>query len=522
MERLKVPVYTVAMGDTTPQRDLLVADVRANDVAYLGNTFPVEADVRANRAAGMASTFTISLVSGNTEAVVYREAIAPSSNAFSKPVSARLEAKAMGVAHYRLRIAPIAGEVTTANNTRDVFVEVLNGKNRVLIAAASPHPDLGTLRTALLAKQNTDVTLAYADNLPTNLKGVDLLILHGLPGGTADARPLLTAAAAANVPVWFIATRQSNFAALNAAQQVVQLQARSGTFNEVQALVEPSFSLFQLAQGTTTLLAQLPPLDAPLGNASANASAVLLRQKIGAIATPLPLFAFGGTPSRKQALLLGEGLWRWRLEEYKQTKSNTATNELIAKTVQYLTLRTDRKPFKARPDKRIYDENEPILFGAELYNKSFEPVNTPDVQLTLTAAGGRVFRYQFSKTGTGYSLNAGTLPPATYQYEAKTAYDGNAYVERGSIAVRALQLETQATTADHALLALLAQKTGGRLVYPREAATLATLIKARTDVRPIAYRDEQVAEVINLGWLFFALVGLLGLEWFWRKFSGGY
>jgi len=45
--RLGAPIFTVALGDTTPQRDLLIKRVYHNKIAYLGDKFNIEVDVLA-------------------------------------------------------------------------------------------------------------------------------------------------------------------------------------------------------------------------------------------------------------------------------------------------------------------------------------------------------------------------------------------------------------------------------------------------------------------------------------------
>ena len=38
----QAPLYAIALGDTTPRKDLLISNLTHNDLAFLGNTFPVE------------------------------------------------------------------------------------------------------------------------------------------------------------------------------------------------------------------------------------------------------------------------------------------------------------------------------------------------------------------------------------------------------------------------------------------------------------------------------------------------
>ena len=35
----QAPLYAIALGDTTPRKDLLISNLTHNDLAFLGNTF---------------------------------------------------------------------------------------------------------------------------------------------------------------------------------------------------------------------------------------------------------------------------------------------------------------------------------------------------------------------------------------------------------------------------------------------------------------------------------------------------
>ncbi|HWW42868.1 MAG TPA: hypothetical protein VNZ46_26335, partial [Pedobacter sp.] len=45
--KLKAPMYTIALGDTIPKRDVLIANVNYNNMVYLGNDFTVDVQVQA-------------------------------------------------------------------------------------------------------------------------------------------------------------------------------------------------------------------------------------------------------------------------------------------------------------------------------------------------------------------------------------------------------------------------------------------------------------------------------------------
>ena len=58
---LAVPIYTVALGDTTRHPEASIGHVRYNQVAYLGNQFPMEVTIRSHLLQGQKGTLSVSL-----------------------------------------------------------------------------------------------------------------------------------------------------------------------------------------------------------------------------------------------------------------------------------------------------------------------------------------------------------------------------------------------------------------------------------------------------------------------------
>ena len=48
-KNLNYPVYTVALGDSTPQADIILSKIYYNKIAFLGNKFPVQISVEARK-----------------------------------------------------------------------------------------------------------------------------------------------------------------------------------------------------------------------------------------------------------------------------------------------------------------------------------------------------------------------------------------------------------------------------------------------------------------------------------------
>ena len=63
--KLNVPVYTIALGDTTVKRDISIKRVYHNKIAYLGDKFSIQVDISARNCQGELTNLTVSKVGAN-------------------------------------------------------------------------------------------------------------------------------------------------------------------------------------------------------------------------------------------------------------------------------------------------------------------------------------------------------------------------------------------------------------------------------------------------------------------------
>ncbi|MBK7964307.1 MAG: hypothetical protein IPK10_02630 [Bacteroidetes bacterium] len=87
----------------------------------------------------------------------------------------------------------------------------------------------------------------------------------------------------------------------------------------------------------------------------------MLNQKVGVVSTTQPLLLFHENNGRKQAVLAGEGFWRWRLSDFNDHGNHILSQEFILSIVQYLSVKESRSPFKFIA-KMNYKENENLIF----------------------------------------------------------------------------------------------------------------------------------------------------------------
>jgi len=514
----KFTVYTIALGDTSVRKDLILAKVLSNRIAYLGNKFPIEIQLSARQLAGKTTTCTVS----KGKDVLFSQQVVISGNNYSTSIPVQLDAKETGMQRYTIKLSNVDGEVSYANNIKDIFIDVLDGRQKILILADAPHPDVAAIKNALESNENYEVNSFIASDFDKPLAGYNLVILDQLPSTKNLIQKLLADIDKAKVPVLYVLGSQVSVSMFNTIQKDINVPSNGGKFNDVLPVLSKDFSLFTMSEALRSYSSKFSPLQCPFGNYKINSSvSVLFSQKIGLVETQQPLMLFTQSGEKKTGIICGEGIWRWKLQDFSEHNNQNIFNELIDKTVQYLSAKIDKSFFRIISKNNFY-ENESVDFEAEVYNDSYELINDPEVSVAIINSEGKKFPFTFNKTTNAYRLDAGVFPVGNYRYEAKVKVGAKIYSEKGEFSVSALQVEVTNTIADHQLLYSLAKKSGGEMVYPNQLKKLADLLNAREDIKPISHSEKKLSDMINLKWIFFLLLILISLEWFIRKINGAY
>ncbi len=517
-EKFPYPIYTVALGDTTPQKDVLLAKVTYNRTAFFGNKFPLEILCKAVKFAGREVTLDVNK-NGKT---VFSKKIAITSDRYLETVSITLDAKEKGLQRYQIRVSPLEEEISYANNVQDIFIDVLEGKEKILILTAAAHPDVAALKDGIESNSNYEVTVSVAGDFTDPVKPFNLVILNQLPSSNANITPLISQANEAGIPILYIIGSNTQLQAFNNLKTGLAIQQEKPGFNESQASLNNDFVLFTITEETRKLIPDFPPLSCPFGAfRTSTGISTLFDQKIGNLVTDRPLVFFGQDPNRKFGVITGEGIWRWRLNNYSLKNNHDGFNELVTKIVQFLSVRTNREPFQVKNNAQ-YLENEPITLTAELYNPSFELISEPDVEIIVTNEQNKTFPFTFSRNGNIYQLNAGMFPPGVYRFSAKTKMGNRIYTDQGEFTVIPVRLETMNTTADHSILHNLASQHSGAMVNAKNLDRLAEMLDNREDLKTMTFTQKRFTDWINLPLVFILILVLLGVEWFIRKRAGSY
>ncbi len=508
---LHSPVYTVAIGDSAVQKDMRITQVYANKVVTLNSSFELRADIVARLCKG----YNNAVVLKDGDNRLNSSALEVNSEHFDRSVSFTIKADKAGLHHYILTVPVAEGEKNVQNNRKDIFVEVVDEKRNILIASASPHPDVNAIKEALAGLQNYSVTICTPETFPANLAPYNVIILHGLPSVRNDISAQLLAA---KKPTWYILTTQTNVPAFNNLRALTNTNVMPAPLHDVLGAYNTSFNTFTLPQQIQSVTDKMPPLGVASGNITTLPSASNLftqRAGLGNVQAPLWFLQQGVAP---MALLAGDGIWRWRLYEFKNFNTHNVVDECIRQTVSFLSVNSNEKPFSVGLSKYVWRDQEPISLRAYLVNANNEQINTPDATLTITDSAGRKHDYSFERSGNTYILNIGIWAGGNYTYTARTTYNGKAYTTGGSFAVETMPVELMEQGADYPLLFALSQKYNGAFVPASAVGVLYDSITRNEHIKPLIQVNTESVPFVDRKWYFFLIMLIAVTEWLLRKY----
>lgn len=512
------PLYTIGLGNPQIFPDLKINRIMANQFAFSGNTFPLLVEVGAKEIP--AGKYLVSVYS-NGEQVADRQ-VDLNGPEDLQSIEFEILAPDPGLMKLQVAIESLEEEKNKQNNLAQVLVEILDKKQKVLLLAHAPHPDLSAIKQALESADQIDVDLKMKDQLPVDFSMYNLLILHQLPSESDGIPAVLSAVNQLELPLLLIVGGRSDLSKINQLG-FGPLYAATGQEKEnAQVILNDAFSLFQFDKIEFEAFSVYPPLTVPFPRLNKlPGQDVFYYAKIRNVSTTYPLLAFYKQTDRKLGIIGGEGLWQWRLYEFRQNGSHHTFNSMFNQIVQYLAVKLQKE--RLRLDIRtVYEEGETLLFRAEMYNAAFEKMSGPDLALKLIDEEGKEYDYLFGQKDGNYFLNAGQLPAGNYSFRAEAGFNNETLSKAGRFSILERDLETADLQANHKLLTKIALDNNGRFFLPAEFNQLLSELKSNRKSKIILREEKSKTDLIELSWILFLLLLLFSIEWFARKYHGAY
>jgi hypothetical protein len=511
-------ISTIGLGDTTQRPDLNLNALLYNKIAYEGNKFPMIAELFSYNLAG--ETITLQLEKNNT--VLERKRIKINNQNQFDQIEFLVEANESGMQRYTLRALPINSEFITSNNSKEAFIDIIDGKQKILLVAPAPHPDIKAIKNALESNENYELVTFIAGINQYIEDKYDAIILHQIPDKRRKYQNILNKIQKEHIPAFFIYGNQSDINRFNALNGAVKVQPISYQRDNVFPVFNQEFGKFLYETAHIEVLNEFSPVKVPFANYEVLPhSEVMLYQKVGKVTTRKPLLLIQRTDEWSSAVLLGEGIWSWRLQEYAKNQSHKAFDEMISKVIQFLSTKEDKRRFKVYPIKNEYLNSESVVFETEVYNEIYEQTYGHKIALRLTDDQNNSNGYSYVTSDKNSKYRISGLENGIYTYQASSVINGQTETTAGSFTVKDLQIETTKLTADHNILKNIALLNEGKFYEKNQLDQLKEDVLSQELVNKI-YSSEKYLAIINMKWGFFILIFFVSAEWFLRKYHGSY
>lgn len=519
---VRVPVNTIGIGDTVARVDLVLKNIAYNKVAYQGNKFPIRAQVLLQGIENQDVTVTV-FKDGKSISTLQKNSGTRSFLDFDF----QLDASEKGIQRYDLSIKTISQESNRRNNTASVFIEVVEGKKKIVMIAPAPHPDIKALKAVVEKNSNYEFILhipGVSEADPALLKpgAAELYIFHQAVDQAGKTTSLFSSLYKSGSSVLIMIGGSTNLRQLTAYEVPIQFESFGGQWDDATPVVNANFRDFGFSENSNGVFARYPPADVPFGkfNYPSNAQ-ILLYQRIGSVSTDRPLLMTWPDNNRKIAVLIGEGLWRWRLNEFADNGNTQVFDELFSKLIQYLSTLEDKRRFRSFPLQNEFSDSESVVIESQVYNDLYELVYGNTIRLEVRNEQGDVTNYSYVTSPGNSRYRIGGLKEGVYRFRSSTTINDKKEEVSGQFLVKAQNLEAQNLTADFGLLRTLSRETGGKF-YKLDQLPLLTNDLRQTKAASLIHSEETFNQLINLKWVFFLLLALISTEWFLRKYLGSY
>jgi hypothetical protein len=502
------PIYPVILGDTITYTDLKIQQLNVNKYAYLKNKFPIEIIATYNGNDAISTQLVVN--SGNS--IVYRQQLNFSKSNNASTISFTLPAVRVGVNSYTAKLEVLDNEKNTVNNSKPFAVEVIDQKTNVAIISDMIHPDLGMLKKSIESNEQRSVKIVTPNEFLDEKDNFQLAILYQ---PNSKFRQVFEAIEGNGINKFLIAGSQTQWTFLNQIQDNYLLDVTQ-QFEDYQATLNPNFTTFIIDDLD---FSSFPPLRSEFGDITFSTTAeILLYKKVNNTLTDLPLLITFEKGNKREALLLGENLWKWRAQSYLNEKSFQQFDNFIGKLVQYLATNKKRNRLNIEHES-FYNGNGNIIISAQFFNKNYEFDAKASLNIISINKEDKVETIlPFILKNNNYQADLSGFTPGQYDFTVRANNGEASYF--GSFKILDYNVEQQFLNANVTKLQQLATNSQGSSYFIANTDNLVSDLTNDSRYVTIQKSTKNVVPLIDFKYLLALIVLSLTLEWLIRKYNG--
>lgn len=528
-EKLGLPVFVFAVGDSSRKKDILIKNVIYNETVYLGKQTTISATVSnygySNKAVN------ISLIENNQ--VLDNQIISLNTYGLNT-VNFNYTPKEKGERKLQIKIEQLTDEDNKNNNVYPFFLNVSEDKIKILLLAGAPNPDLTFIKRILesedayqvnsLTQINQDIFLE--DNYKTILDSADILFLIGFPNKSTSERvfnDIKNKITIRKTPFFLLLNNDIDLNKIRQIESELPIKLETNIDNYIK--IQPDINL--KLSGRNDLIKnisesdwnKLPPILYPPNLASPKTeSSIISYVRAETNRLNFPLIIQRSIASSRNITFIGKDFWRWKL----QTAVNNLSlyDNLILNTAKWLSVTDGNRQFKVKTLKKFYSANDNVDFVGELYDELLNPIDDGEIEVTIKSEKDEK-TLQLISLGNGlYEGNLLINKAGDYSFIARANLKNKTVLTAsGKFNVGDVDLEMMDLRMNYEFLSELSKRTNGEMFSTDEFSSylnkLEKLNKRTSSVRTVESQIKLWSSEIIL----IIVIILFSIEWFIRKQS---
>ncbi|WP_353777595.1 VWA domain-containing protein [Winogradskyella sp. 3972H.M.0a.05] len=507
-KRYKDPIYPVVLGDTVQYADLKIQQLNVNKYAYLKNKFPTEVIAVYNGEEPITTEFRIR--SGS--ATVFSKNLQFNKDNTSQIITANLPANRVGVRTYVAELVPLQNEKNKINNAKNFAVEVIDQKTNVAVVSDISHPDLGALKKSIEHNEQRQADIIKPNDFLRSADNYQMVILYQ-PNNAF--RQVFDVIDQLKLNSFIITGTKTNWSLINGIQSnyLQEITSQSESFQPTLNINYSTFIVEDLG------FDDYPPLDSEFGELRFSIPfETILYKTINGNNTNEPLLATFESNQKREAILFGEGIWKWRAQDYINNNSFEDFDDFLGKLIQYLG--SDQKRSRLNVDyESFYNGNDNVIISAQYFNKNYEFDSGKNLNITLkNKADNATSTIPFILKNNSYEVDLSGISSGEYSFTV-SVNDEN-ISRSGSINILDYNVEQQFLNANVTKLRRVATNSDGQSYFIDNTSQLANDLLSDKRFSIIQKSNKNIVPLIDFKYLLALIAISLALEWFMRKYNG--
>ena len=212
--------------------------------------------------------------------------------------------------------------------------------------------------------------------------------------------------------------------------------------------------------------------------------------------------------------------WNWfKMYQSNNLNEREFVTQLFVNIVGWASNNPDDRRLKINPAKSAFNISDEIVINGLLNNESGEAESSASIELTMSTNNDDEKVYGLDNLGSGrYQLTLDALSAGVYAFEA-IARKGDRVIDEqiGEFIIEKSNAELLRTVRDDALLASIANETGGKTLSFNNASVLWSVLDEDGILETYTETIESYHFPVRTIWWFALVLLLLGAEWVTRK-----